>query len=65
MSYVCISLERELTTDESGYAYFLSNEMHTYDIAVVSVPDGYSLEKLDPKTVGPQSGYVTVQLKAK
>ena len=57
--------ERELTTDEKGYAYFISNEMHTYDVAVVSVPDGYALEKLDPQTTGPLSGYVIVQMKAK
>ena len=57
--------EMELTTDELGYAYFLSDEMHTYDIAVLSVPDGYDLEKLDPKKFGPQSGYITVQMKAK
>ena len=57
--------ERELTTDEKGYAYFMANEMHTYDVAVVSVPDGYALEKLDPQTTGPQSGYVIVQMKAK
>lgn len=57
--------ETELTTDESGYAYFLSNELHTYDVAVLSVPDGYDLEKLDPKKFGPQSGYITVQMKAK
>ena len=57
--------ERELTTDELGYAYFLSDEMHTYDAAVVSVPDGYALDKLDPQKFGPQSGYITVQVKAK
>ena len=57
--------ERELTTDELGYAYFLSDEMHTYDVAVVSVPDGYALDKLDPQKFGPQSGYITVQMKVK
>ena len=57
--------ERELTTDELGYAYFLSDEMHTYDAAVVSVPDGYALDKLDPQKFGPQSGYITVQMKVK
>ena len=57
--------ERELTTDEKGYAYFISKEMHTYDVAVTSVPDGYALEKLDPQTTGPLSGYVIVQMKAK
>lgn len=57
--------EMELTTDETGYAYFLTKDMHTYEVDVASVPDGYSLEKLDPKTVGPQSGYITVKLKAK
>ena len=57
--------EMELTTDEIGYAYFLTKEMHTYDIAVESVPDGYVLDKLEPETIGPQSGYVYVRLKAK
>ena len=57
--------ERELTTDELGYAYFLSDELHTYDVSVVSVPDGYALDKLDPQKFGPQSGYITVQVKAK
>ena len=57
--------EMELTTDEKGYAYFLSNEKHTYDAAVVSVPDGYALDKLDPQKFGPQSGYITVQMKVK
>ena len=57
--------ERELTTDEKGYAYFISNEMHTYDVAVVSVPDGYALDKLDPQKFGPQSGYITVRVKVK
>ena len=57
--------EMELTTDEAGYAFFTAKEMHTYEVDVVSVPDGYSLEKLDPKTIGPQSGYITVKLKTK
>ena len=57
--------EMELTTDEIGYAYFLTKEMHTYDIAGESVPDGYVLDKLEPETIGPQSGYVYVRLKAK
>ena len=57
--------EREVTTDESGYAYFMTSEMHTYDVDVISVPDGYSLEKLDSQKAGPQSGYTTVKLKVK
>ena len=57
--------EREVTTDESGYAYFMTSGMHTYDVAVTSVPDGYSLEKLDSQKAGPQSGYTTVKLKVK
>jgi hypothetical protein len=43
----------------------MTSGMHTYDVDVISVPDGYSLEKLDSQKAGPQSGYTTVKLKVK
>ena len=57
--------ETELTSEDDGLAVLKTNTGHTFKVTVVSTPDGWAVEKVSPETVGPQSGYITVQLKAK